>query len=62
LRLKKALTSTHVITLPDGTKIFTVYMDACGTGLGAVLMREGRVVCYKSRKLRVHEKDYPTLV
>ena len=35
-------------------------MDACGTGLGAVLMQEGRVVAYGGRQLKVHEKNYPT--
>lgn len=47
--LKRALTSAPVLVLPDGTKPFTVYTDICGTGLGAVLMQEGRVVCYASR-------------
>ena len=49
-----------MLAIPDGTKLFTVYADACGTGLGAVLMQEGRVVCYGSRQLKVHERNYPT--
>ena len=49
-----------MLVLPDGVKLFIVYIDACGTGLGAVLMEEGRVVCYGSRQLRTHEKNYPT--
>ena len=40
--------------------MFTVYTDACGTGLGAILMQKGKVVCYGGRQLRVHEKNYPT--
>ena len=48
-RLKRALTTTPVLTLLDGSKMFTVYTDACGTGLGAVLMQEGRVVAYGGR-------------
>jgi len=49
-----------VLVIADGTKPFTVYTDACGTGLGAVLMQEGRVVAYASRQLKDHEKRYPT--
>jgi hypothetical protein len=40
-------------------KPFSVYCDACYTGLGCVLMQEGRVVAYSSRQLKVHEKNYP---
>ena len=40
--------------------MFTVYTDACGTGLGAVLMKEGKVVAYGGRQLKVHEKNNPT--
>ena len=60
MRLKEALTSSPVLVLPDSAKLFTVYTDACGTGLGAVLMQEGRVVSYASRQLKVHERNYPT--
>ena len=48
-RLKRALTTAPVRTLPNGNKVFIVYTDACGTGLGAVLMQEGKVVCYGGR-------------
>ena len=47
--LKRALTTAPVLTLPDGSKMFTVYTDACRTGLGDVLMQEGRVVAYGGR-------------
>ena len=59
-RLKRALTTSPVLVLPDGSKPFTVYTDACGTGLGAVLMQEGSVIAYGGRQLRAHEKNYPT--
>ena len=38
---------------------FSVYIDALGTGLGAVLMQDGRVVAYASRQLKKHEQNYP---
>ena len=58
--MKRALTTAPVLTFPDGSKMFTVYTNACGTGLCAVLMQEGKVVCYGGRRLKVHEKNYPT--
>jgi hypothetical protein len=57
--LKEKLTTTPVLVLPDVHKLFLVYCDACYTGLGCVLMQEGRVVAYSSRQLKVHEKNYP---
>jgi hypothetical protein len=43
---------------PDITKSFDVYCDASGTGLGCVLMQEGRVIAYSSWQLRRHEEHY----
>jgi hypothetical protein len=37
-----------------------VYYDASGTGLGCVLMQEGRLIVYSSCQLRPHEEHYPT--
>ncbi|CAN4076703.1 unnamed protein product [Withania somnifera] len=58
--LKNKLTSTPVLVLPKGTDGYAVYCDASGIGLGCVLMRHGRVIAYASRRLRPHEKNYPT--
>ena len=58
--LKKHLTTAPVLAQPDISKPFDVYCDASGTGLGCVLMQEGRVIAYASRQLRKHEKHYPT--
>jgi hypothetical protein len=58
--LKQKLTTTSVLVLPDVHKPFLVYCDASYTGLGCVLMQEGKVVAYSSRQLKVHEKNYPT--
>ena len=37
-----------------------VYTDACIEVLGGVLTQEGHVICYESRKLKEHEKNYAT--
>jgi hypothetical protein len=58
--LKKRLTSSPVLILPDLTKKFDIYCDASRWGLGCVLMQEGQVVCYASHQLRMHEENYPT--
>jgi hypothetical protein len=54
------LRTALVLTLPDLSKSFSIYCDASRLGLGCVLMQEGRVVTYASRRLRKHELIYPT--
>jgi hypothetical protein len=60
LTLKKLLTTAHVLAQPDIEKSFDVYCDASGTGIGGVLMQDGRAIAYASRQLRCHEEYYPT--
>jgi hypothetical protein len=59
-KLKKRLMSPPVLIMPDLQKGFDIYCDACGQGLGCVLMQEGHVIAYASRQLRKHELNYPT--
>jgi hypothetical protein len=59
-QLKVLLTTALVLAQPDIEKPFDVYCDASGSGLGCVLMQEGRVIAYASRQLRRHEEHYPT--
>jgi hypothetical protein len=47
--LKKQLTTTPVLIMPDTKKSFSIYCDASGQGLGCVLMQDGHVVAYASR-------------
>jgi hypothetical protein len=58
--LKRKLTTTPVLILPNVHKPLSVYCDASYTSLGCVLMQEGRVVAYLSRQLKIHERNYPT--
>ncbi|KAL0285189.1 UNVERIFIED_CONTAM: Retrovirus-related Pol polyprotein from transposon.6 [Sesamum radiatum] len=58
--LKKHLTTTPILALPNGTKNLVVYIDASKEGLGCVLMQYGKVIAYASRQLKQHEKNYPT--
>jgi hypothetical protein len=46
--LKKLLITSPVLAQPDIMKFFDVYCDASGTGLGCVLMQDGRVISYSS--------------
>jgi hypothetical protein len=47
-KLKKLLTTAPVLAQPDIEKSFDVYCDSSGTGIGCVLMQEGRVIAYAS--------------
>jgi hypothetical protein len=59
-QLKVLLTTAPVLAQPDIEKPFDVYCDASASGLGCVLMQEGRVIAYASRQLCRHEERYPT--
>jgi hypothetical protein len=58
--LKKRLTTSPILPMPDMEKPFSIYCDASGQSLGCVLMQDGHVVAYASRQLRKHEEKYLT--
>ncbi|XP_073120437.1 uncharacterized protein [Henckelia pumila] len=60
LVLKKKLMTSPVLAIPEGIGRFVIYTDASKSGLGAVLMQDGKVIAYASRQLKIHEKNYPT--
>ena len=49
--LKYDLTHSPVLLSPDSKQPFEVVTDACGTGLGAVLLQAGRPVAFDSTLL-----------
>ena len=58
--LKHRLTSAPILALPSGEGGYVVFADASGNGLGCVLMQNGKMIAYASRKLKIHELNYPT--
>ena len=59
-QLKGMLVEAPVLTQPTLRKEYTLYSDASCIGLGRVLMQDGKVVAYASKKLKPHEQNYPT--
>ena len=47
--LKRRLTSTPILIIPEMGQRYKVYCDASKDGLGCVLMQYGKVVAYSSR-------------
>nr|GEV29329.1 retrotransposon protein, putative, Ty3-gypsy subclass [Tanacetum cinerariifolium] len=58
--IKQKLCSAPILALPEGSEDFVVYCDASIKGLGAVLIQREKVIGYRSRQLKVHEKNYTT--
>ena len=59
-QLKNLLTYEPVLKVADPEKDVVVCIDACGQGLGGFLMQDNNMICYESRKLKEHEKNYAT--
>jgi hypothetical protein len=51
--LKRSLTTALVMALPNFSLPFTLETNACGTGIGAVLMQQGKPIAYFSKTLGV---------
>jgi hypothetical protein len=58
--LKKRLMATPILVVPDMEKLFSIYCDASGKGLGCVLLQDGHMIAYALRQLRKYEVHYPT--
>ncbi|XP_019257786.1 PREDICTED: uncharacterized protein LOC109236005 [Nicotiana attenuata] len=68
-KLKLALTTTPILTLPDFFLPFVVETDACNVGIGAILMQKGKPIAFLSKglstqhqALSVYDKELLALV
>ena len=59
-QLKQLLTSAPILRIADPNEDFIICTDACNEGLGGVLSQNGFFICYESRKLKEHERNYAT--
>jgi hypothetical protein len=67
--LKQALVTTPVPPLPNFARPFVIEIDACDTGVGAVLMQDGHPLAFlskalgpKLRGLLTYEKEYMAIL
>jgi hypothetical protein len=58
--LKEILTSKPISKISDPNKYFVVCINACKEGIDGVLSQKDHLVCYESRKLKDHERNYAT--
>jgi hypothetical protein len=58
--LKGILVKAPVLKLPDFDKEFEIHSDASDFAIGGVLVQEGRLVAFESKKLSETERRWPT--
>ena len=59
-QLKQLLTSAPILRIAKLEEDFIICTNACNEGLGGVLSKNRFFICYESKKLKDHEKNYAT--
>jgi hypothetical protein len=59
-QLKSILTSASILNIAYLDEDFVVCTYAYKEGIGGVLSQKNHMVCFESRKLKEHEKNYAT--
>ena len=67
--LKASVTNLLILAMPDFSKLFILEIEASGSGLGIVLMQEGRPIAYfskvmssSSRLKSVYERELMAII
>lgn len=60
-KLKEIITEHPILKYPNFNKKFKLVTDASNFAIGAVLTQEEHPICYASRTLNNHEKNYSTI-
>ena len=58
--LKQRLITTLILAIPNNSEEYVIYNDASKSGIGCVLMQNGKFIAYTSRQLKEYKKTYPT--
>lgn len=59
-KLKRAMTTTPTLALPDFSKPFVIQTDASGEGIGAILSQNDQPIAFMSRSLGAAKKLWST--
>ena len=57
-KLKVAIATTPILAVVDPHKPFVVETDASSTAIGAILLQDGRLIAFESKKLNRARQNY----